>query len=46
MSFVTLIQTLIGLAGTKLLLTGEAFFNLREHHIYNSEEQRGRMDEF
>jgi hypothetical protein len=41
MFLTTLLRTL---ARAKLLPTGEAFFNLREHHIYNLQEREGRMD--
>jgi hypothetical protein len=44
MFLTTLLRTLAGVAGAKLLPTGEAVFNLREHHIYNLQEREGRMD--
>lgn len=45
MSSSVFLRTLVGLAGANLLLTGGAFYNLREHHIYNLEEHEARMDE-
>ena len=41
----TLLRTIAGLTGINLCLTGGAFYNLREHHIYNLEEHEARMDE-
>ena len=41
----TLPRILVGIAGANLLLTGGTFYNLREHHIYNLEEHKARMDE-
>lgn len=45
MSSGTLLRTLVGLTGPNLLLTSGAFYNLRDHHIYNLEEHEARMDE-
>ncbi len=45
MSTATLLRMIAGLTGINLCLTGGAFYNLREHHIYNLEEHEARMDE-
>ena len=39
------LRALLGLTGLNLALTSGAFYNLREHHIYNLEEHEARMDE-
>lgn len=40
-----LIRAVAGLTGLNLALTGTAFYNLRDHHVYNLEEHEARMDE-
>ena len=37
--------SIFGLTGANIALTGTAFWNLREHHVYNLEEHEARMDE-
>ena len=45
MSSTALLRTILAFTGANILLTGSAFYNLRQHHIYNLEEHEARMDE-
>lgn len=36
---------IFGLTAVNISLTSAAFYNLRDHHVYNLEEHEARMDE-
>lgn len=40
-----ILTSVFGLSAANVILTGTAFYNLRDHHIYNLEEHEARMDE-
>jgi hypothetical protein len=40
-----ILTNIFGLTAVSVALTGAAFYNLREHHVYNLEEHQARMDE-
>lgn len=40
-----ILTSIFGLTAVNVVLTGTAFYNLRDHHIYNLEEHEARMDE-
>lgn len=40
-----ILTSIFGLTAVNVALTGTAFYNLRDHHVYNLEEHEARMDE-